>query len=209
MTDNVMKKLIDKLIVFEWAMFDKVQNEGGRALCQDDYPTFDIMRRSQFEAWNTELLESYLSDLATAKNEGRNLVMEKYAYMMEYTAPEEFMKFRTVLPLVSDEKKQIIRRITDKNLVFYNELAKTYPLIAARGRPEYTGEEIDSFVSVETYLLGELATYSDQTLRIYVNYIDELVGQGKKLPFLILENTVRRYGFASLDEAEERMRLDR
>ena len=40
--------LIAAIIGAEWQMFDKVQNEGGRAACQNDARTFAIMRYSQF-----------------------------------------------------------------------------------------------------------------------------------------------------------------
>jgi hypothetical protein len=201
-----LKEVIDRIIDIEWALFDKVQNTGGRASCQDNHITFDAMRRSQFEAWNGELLESYLSDLETAQGEGRNPVMEKYAYMMEYTAPEEYAELRPALPAVSEEKERLVRQITDRNLETYSGLVKKYPEITSRGRPGYTGEETGFFASVETYLLGELKTYSLKTLRIYKRHMDDLDRQGKELPVMILENTAGRYGFASLDEAEERLK---
>ncbi len=84
------KAVIEKIISIEWTMFDAVENISGRASCQDDYDTFRIMRKSQLEAWNAETLESYLNDLKTAQENGRNLLSEKYAFMMEYTSPDEF-----------------------------------------------------------------------------------------------------------------------
>ena len=44
--------LIEKIIAEEWKQFDQVNNEGGRASCQDNWPTFHIMRKSQFDNWN-------------------------------------------------------------------------------------------------------------------------------------------------------------
>mgnify|MGYP003462291842 CR=1 FL=1 len=70
--------LIENIIALEWEAFDKVENEGGRADCQDDYETFYIMRKSQYLAWTDELLESYYNDLVMAANKGWNLIMEKY-----------------------------------------------------------------------------------------------------------------------------------
>ena len=40
--------------------FDKVENQGGRASCQDDYETFSIMRKSQYMLWSREMLESFV-----------------------------------------------------------------------------------------------------------------------------------------------------
>lgn len=36
--------VIEKIIELEWNQFQAVHNEGGRASCQDDRETFDIMR---------------------------------------------------------------------------------------------------------------------------------------------------------------------
>ncbi|MDR0600196.1 MAG: DUF4125 family protein [Treponema sp.] len=66
----------------------------------------------------------------------------------------------------------------------------------------FQGEESDFFASVKTYLLGELATYSEKTLRLYEQYLDDLERRGENISRVILENTVKKYGFASLDEAE-------
>ena len=52
--------------------------------------TFYAMRRCQFAAWNEEMRESYLEDLTCAEEDGFNLITEKYARMMKYTAPEEY-----------------------------------------------------------------------------------------------------------------------
>ena len=54
--------LIEAIVQLEWKQFDKVQNEGGRADCQDDYQTFSIMRKSQYMTWPEELLSSFYGD---------------------------------------------------------------------------------------------------------------------------------------------------
>ena len=79
------EELVEQIILKEWKMFDAVNNVGGRASCQDDYRTFHIMRGSQFSAWNEKTLQSYHNDLEKAGEDGRNLVSEKYGFMMEYT----------------------------------------------------------------------------------------------------------------------------
>ena len=38
---------VEKILQLEWNMFQKVENIGGRASCQEDFETFYIMRRSQ------------------------------------------------------------------------------------------------------------------------------------------------------------------
>ena len=72
-------KRIQEIVAMEWDMFQLVQNQGGRASCQDDWVTFEIMRSSQFRAWDDRTRESYWQDLHDARDTGRNLLMEKYA----------------------------------------------------------------------------------------------------------------------------------
>lgn len=67
---------------------------GGPASCQMRPDTFKIMRKSQAATWSDELLASYLEDLKTATREGRNIMTEKYARMMESTFPEEYRSWR-------------------------------------------------------------------------------------------------------------------
>ena len=50
------RELVCHIVSAEWTMFDKVHNCGGRACCQDDWGTFEIMRGSQMEAWPEDLL---------------------------------------------------------------------------------------------------------------------------------------------------------
>ena len=92
------KTLVDAVVTAEWEMFSNVQNVGGKASCQMDPKTFRIMRSSQMDNWDDELLGSYLEDLLNARLEGRNLVTEKYARMMESTFPEEYAQLADSLP---------------------------------------------------------------------------------------------------------------
>ncbi|MDR2356268.1 MAG: DUF4125 family protein [Clostridiales Family XIII bacterium] len=201
-----MKDLTDKIIAIEWEMFDGVENVSGRAACQDDRETFDIMRRSQFEAWSEELLLAYLADLDAAAAQGRNLLTEKYAYIMEYTAPLEFQAIKDRLPPVSDEKKALVRRITDLCLAASDEIAEAYPLLTARGRPLRRAQQTDGYPSAESYMLGEFSSFSVRTLRLCLDYLSRLSASKRNIARMILENTMRRYGFASLDDAEARLR---
>ncbi|HBU13037.1 MAG TPA: DUF4125 domain-containing protein [Clostridiales bacterium] len=199
-----MGKVTDKIIKREWAMFDKV-NSGAdiRADCQDDFPTFRIMRASQLDAWDDATRAAYLRDLTQAEREGRNLVMEKYAYMMEYTAPEEFEAMRESLPEITEEKRALVREIAARQVAWQEEVGKEYPRLVSRGRPIRQSGDGPFGVSVETYTLGELASYSMETLKAYSEFMDTLARQGENLAKMILENTARMYGHPSLEAAEE------
>ncbi|MDY6047602.1 MAG: DUF4125 family protein, partial [Anaerobutyricum sp.] len=124
------RKSIEQLIVNnEWNMFQKVQGINGRAPCQaeEQYQTFIIMRLSQFESWPIEVIQSYLQDLEDAKAAERNLVMEKYAWMMEDTDPEYFSQIRHLLPPVSEEKRELARKITAQYMCWEKEVDTLYP----------------------------------------------------------------------------------
>ena len=92
------ESLINQIVALEWQQFQNVNNEGGRAECQDNRETFEIMRKSQFLAWDQDVLESYLQDLTEAEKKHWNLLTEKYARMMESTVPEQFAEIKDRLP---------------------------------------------------------------------------------------------------------------
>mgnify|MGYP003376468992 FL=1 len=62
-----IRTLADEITAMEWQQFTQVKNQGGRASCQEDPYTFDIMRKSQFYTWDLPVLESYQEDLKEAK----------------------------------------------------------------------------------------------------------------------------------------------
>ena len=45
------ENLAEEITKLEWDQFQLTENEGGRANCQGNWPTFRIMRISQFLAW--------------------------------------------------------------------------------------------------------------------------------------------------------------
>ena len=57
-------------------------------------------------------------------------------------------------------------------------------------------------VSSETYLRGELGTYSDETLGLYAQMVLELLAQGKNLVEQNMTCMARGYGYRSLEDAE-------
>ncbi len=74
--------------------------------------------------------------------------------------------------------------------------------MALQGRPLYASEDGDGFTSVETYQKGELYTYSAATLEKLLACIRAKEAAGVNFAREILERTVARYGFSSLEDAE-------
>jgi hypothetical protein len=196
-------ELIRSIVREEWEQFQRVQNQGGRAPCQNDYRTFAIMRASQFSTWNDGLCESYLADLRGAAAGGRNLLTEKYAYMMKSTDPAGFENIRHLLPPVSREKADMIDGITAVQLGWQSEYVKKYPRFSAGSRPTDASSDSLYGTSFETYLRGELATYSERTLALYLAHVKALEAAGRNMTIENLECTARMYGFASLAEMEK------
>jgi len=200
---NIKEQKINDIINIEWKMFDKVQNIGGRASCQDDFETFSIMRKSQYMTWNDELLESYLTDLHNAEKSERNLISEKYARMMEYTSPEEYKKMS--MPDMSQKQRDIINQIAEIQAGWMDDFAEKYPRLAGNARSIHSSDDNIYNTSYETYLKGELSTYSSGTLSLYGRFIVDLYKSGKNLATLIMLNTVKLYGYKNLDDAENKI----
>lgn len=199
-------KAVEAIIKQEWDMFQKVQNIGGRAGCQDDWNTFRIMRLSQFSAWNDHMLKSYDKDLKRAAREGRNLIMEKYAYMMEYTDPVYYKReLEPHLPQLDLETMNMVEEISWYLVDCEKEVAQGYPKLASVGRPIESAGDALGFTSVESYAKGELKTYSKDTLQHYLDYVRANRAAGKNLAFIVQETMVKLYGYASMEDAERRL----
>ncbi|WP_373209615.1 DUF4125 family protein [Allofournierella massiliensis] len=186
----------------EWRQFQQVQNEGGRASCQDDRDTFVLMRTSQFTPWAEEVLASYQQDLKRAGEEGWNLLTEKYARMMEHTAPQQYARLADRLPERSAERLQLQELLISIMMRWTREVERRCPHLMGRGRNLSSEQDGPWNVSSETYLRGELGTYSDETLRLYAQMVLELLSQGKNLVEQNMTCMARGYGYRSLEDAE-------
>ena len=193
---------ISDILSREWNMFQKVQNTGGRASCQDDQRGFCVMRGVQFAAWVDAMLASYQNDLIRAEETGENLLSEKYGYMMKETHPEEYEQIRELLAPVSAEKERLAEQILAIEIPQTRRFRAMYPKLGSRGRP-LTAAESFGETSVETYTRGELLTYSEETLRLYLAYLQKLEQHHIMFPLLVMKATVRASGYYSLDAAEK------
>ena len=166
-------------------MLGKVNNRGGRAACQDHFAVFRTMRASQFLVWPDFILRSYLDDLKQAVAVGRKLVVEKYAWRRMDACP------------------------VAGQVAWAEEFAARYPTIGARGRPLHTEEDTPESTSVETYMRGELATYSERTEKRYHTFVLSCREQGRNLTTEVRENQARLQGWHSLEDVERSYREKR
>lgn len=198
------EQLIFNVTQVEWDMFQHVYNTGGRASCQDDPDTFFKMRMSQWMVYSDDVLNSYLDDCRKAAEEGRNLMFEKYARMMESTFPEEYEEVKGYLPDVTD-RQEIVDKIVGINLEWDAAMMRDYPNLRKRGRVLTTAEDgIMAGSSMESYLRGELLSYSMHTLELIWQETLDAYHKGESLLKQTIANETLFYGYGSLEEAEEK-----
>ena len=193
------EKIINKILEKEWKYFSNLNNIGGRADCQDNREDFIIMRKSQWETFNKETLLSYLEDL----NLKNNPLFQKYAQMMKYNSPEEYEKIKDILEKASEEKTDLVNKIMFIYMEWEKEFFERYPIFSSMGRPLYSSEDDNIETSIETYLRGELLSYSEKTLKLYLNYVIDNKEKNINLAIKNMDNLARMQGFNDSDEVEE------
>ena len=197
--------LRETIVRHEWNQFQNTNNEGGRASCQGNWPTFHQMRLAQFLTWPDALLKSYEHDLTEADSTGRNLITEKYGRMMASTWPEEFRAtIEPYLPKLTEDRVARQERVIAQQVAWAADFHTRYPKLGEAMRVLRTAEDTQTATSFETYLRGELGTYSDVTFALYEAMIGEHAAANprRNLTEETIRNTVRLAGFGGLDEAE-------
>ena len=96
----------------------------------------------------------------------------------------------------------MIAEIVPVQVAWMEEFHKKYPSLVMQTRLIHSDEDTTEETSFETYLRGELTTYSETTLSLYHEFIFRLVGEGKNLTHMTMAHTVRLYGYSSLEDAE-------
>lgn len=189
-----------RILLPEWAFFREVKNEGGRAACQDDWLNFRGNRLAQFLTWSPEALASYAEDLRRARAEGRNPLSEKYGYMMEGTDPEAFARIAALLPPVEPRKAERVEALLRHYLFWYGAMLSARPDWGGE-RPVSSAEDSRGETSFETYLRGELQSYSAATLTALEAHAERCRARGENL--LMRQAALLREGAPGEKKAEE------
>lgn len=176
-------ELISKIVAIELDFFQNTKSLGGPAPCQSQIQTFVLARTGQWNLYPTAVLESYLHDLENALTHHQNLITLKYAYMMKTTSPAEYENIKDKLPVISQEKENMVNAIVLINMFWEEELRRKHPELINKNRPLYTHEDDDRRVSVETYLRGELLTYGNKTLNLLLDYYKKCFDEKKNLVY--------------------------
>ena len=96
-----------------------------------------------------------------------------------------------------------IQKIVKIYLYWEEEIIEKYPKLTAKGRPLHSEYDTPNYTSIETYLKGELSSYSIKTLKLYYEYIQNCVSNNINLAENNLENIVLEKGYKTIEEAEE------
>lgn len=187
--------LIRRIISEEYRMFSAVENIGGRASCQDDFDTFYIMRYAQHSIFTENTLESYLKDIEAAKAAERNLVTEKYSWMMEETDPIWFTeRLSPYLPRISERKMRMVESMTLTFMECYEHVKKQYPNMLALGRDPYNDQ---GGASIRLYFSSELKTWSEATLLLACQDVVSHLERRDNPVSMIYEKIMDFYGHMS------------
>ena len=192
------EKLIDEILEKEWNYFSNLNNIGGRADCQDNREDFIIMRKAQWLTFNEETLLSYFEDL----NSKNNPLFQKYGQMMKYNSPKEYKKIKNLLEQPSSQKLDLVEKIMEIYMKWEEEFFKAYPIFSSMGRPLYSKQDDDEDTSIETYLRGELLSYSEKTLVLYLKYILEMKNKNINLAVKNMDNLASMQGFENSQDVE-------
>ncbi len=188
------KDIIEEILSKELKMFLSVPS-AQKSTCQEHPESFKLHRRAQFSSWSKVTLESYLHDLERAQENGTNLMTQKYARMDNL-----------ILQLSSNP---LIDMIVDYQCAWQRSMMIKYPGIMSGGRPVSSAEDSTFMTSFETYLRGELETYTDATLELLSKDILDKHAHAISMAEEIYTCLVKDMGYDSLDEAEQTLRVRR
>ena len=184
-------RIIDAILDIELPMFltvNPMQTSG----CQEYPESFKLHRRAQFHPWTEEALGSYLEDLHAAQEHGENLMRRKYARMQGLLPPTE--------------DQPVLEEIVRLKMDWQRAMFRNYPAVMSGARPITDGGRQAQMTSFETYARGELETYSERTLGLLHRDLLAMLAAGESLSEQVYDHLVRANGYASLAEAEKKLK---
>ena len=182
--------LITDVVSNEWEMFTNTNNIGRRSSCQDQKGNFIASRAAYWNMFDEQVLSSYLNDLSNAKSNKINLAAQKYGYMMESTDPYYFKTIKHLLVPVSNKKLKLV----DSIMLIYMKWEESLISSSLDNKNRVLYKQYDSKynTSVETYMKGELTSYSEETLSLILAQFLKNVSDGEN-PFKNYLLTLKNY----------------
>ena len=181
------EKYIAAIVELELEMFLTVPADGSYS-CQQDPAGFRLHRKAQFSIWSEDTLQSYQNDLTRAKADSINLMTIKYGRM------QNIIPRQNLNPLIED--------LIAEQSSWQAEMIRKYPRLMAGARHQSQPDESTNDTSFETYLKGELETYSDTTLELLHRDMVQLDKTGGNGSEKIYDYLVKEMGYDSLAAAD-------
>ena len=94
-----------------------------------------------------------------------------------------------------------MNKIIEIVIQWQEDLTERFPYILEHGRPLYTSDDKPHSTSFETYLKGELETYSLNSLALYYECLLEQKRNNVNASEIDLEHKIHHYGYDSLEDA--------
>ena len=185
------KDLIDRILKIELTMFLTVRTVG-QSVCQEHPEEFRRNRTAQFFTWSERTLSSYLDDLMSAEEKGKNLMTMKYARMGNQ------------IPCLNDAP--LIKKIIEIQIAWQKDMFTRYPRLMQGARAVESLRDTDLHTSFESYLRGEIETYSGKTLGFLYEDIQRYQQNNQNMNQRLYDFLVKDLGYESLDEAEKAAR---
>ena len=170
-------RLLEDIINIELEMFEKAKSVDP-SLGQENAEAFKTMRDMAHSILSTETLMFYLADLQNAKKDGRNLQTEKYTRIKN-----------PVPPIKTSADIEEIIKIEGR---WMRELSGKYPRTFKAGTNKFHTNQ--SF---------ELETYSDKTLKSYLEDVLKAESQNFNLAEMRFLRLFRTLGYESISQIEE------
>ena len=111
-------------------------------------------------------------------------------------------KIKNLLEQPSSQKLDLVEKIMEIYMKWEEEFFKAYPIFSSMGRPLYSKQDDDEDTSIETYLRGELLSYSEKTLALYLKYILEMKNKNINLAVKNMDNLASMQGFENSQDVE-------
>ncbi|WP_298703227.1 DUF4125 family protein [uncultured Veillonella sp.] len=180
-------QVIDKIANYEWDMLLATRSDQKHLECKNNKYMFLLMRRSQWNVYPLHIQASYLRDIHKAIAERRNLMIEKYGYMMEDTDSLVYERIKGELPAKSPEKVALVQDLMAYHRAWYDEAKEIVPKTVTFGRSISADGSRDT--AIDTYLKGEFYTYSIDTLTRLVAYAKDM----KEAQVNLIVETYKQY----------------
>lgn len=188
MMSQQKKDLVDRILKIELTMFLTVRTIGLSA-CQEHPEEFKRNRTAQFFTWSERTLSSYLEDLKSAEAIGKNLMTLKYARMGNQ------------IPCLNNDP--LIEKIIEIQTAWQKDMFARYPRLMGGARAIESHQDTDLYTSFESYLRGELETYSGNTLRSLYEDVEGYRQDHQNMNHRLYEFLIKELGYESLEEAEK------